>query len=151
MLTAKSIMKSDVVSIHRDTSVYEATKILIEKQFTGLPVVNDDMTLAGIVSEKDILRFVSDLHLLDLICDLEHSGATAEDIMTTRVVSFDEDDDLTTVCRSLIDNNFRRVPILSGGKLTGIISRKDIIGHIMETADAEVMAENWPIDQLESV
>lgn len=138
MLTAKSIMRSNVVSIKPDTSVYEATGILIEKKFTGIPVVNDDMTLAGIVSEKDILRFVSDLHLLDLICDLQHSSATAADVMTSKVVSFDVDDDLSEICRSLIDNNFRRVPILSDGKLVGIVSRKDIIGHIMETADAEV-------------
>lgn len=138
MLTAKSIMHSDVVSITRDTSVYEATRILTEKNFTGLPVVNDDMTLAGIVSEKDVLRFVSDLHMLDLICDLQHSGATAADIMTSKVVSFDEDDDISTVCTSLIENNFRRVPILSDGKLIGIISRKDVIGHIMQSADAEV-------------
>lgn len=139
MLIAKSVMRSDVISITRDTSVYEAAKILIEKKFTGLPVVNDDMTLAGMVSEKDILRFVSDLHLLDLICDLEHSGATAEDVMTTSVVSFDEDDDISEICTSLIENNFRRVPILSGGKLTGVISRKDIIAQIIKTADAEAI------------
>ena len=137
MLTAKSVMRSDVVSIKCDTSIYEATGILIEKKFTGLPVVNDDMTLAGMVSEKDILRFVSDLHLLDLICDLEHSGATARDVMTTGVISFDEDDDISEICTSLIENNFRRVPILSDGKLTGVISRKDIIAHIMKTADAK--------------
>jgi len=135
-------MRSDVVSIKCDTSIYEATGILIEKKFTGLPVVNDDMTLAGIISEKDILRFVSDLHLLDLICDLKHSDATAADVMTGKVVSFDVDDELSVVCRSLIDNNFRRVPILSDGKLVGIISRKDIIGHIMETADAEALTVN---------
>ncbi|MBW8035301.1 MAG: CBS domain-containing protein, partial [Planctomycetes bacterium] len=89
MLTAKSIMRSDVVSIKCDTSVHKAAGILIEKKFTGLPVVNDDMTLAGIVSEKDILRFVSDLHLLDLICDLQHSDAIVADVMTSKVVSFE--------------------------------------------------------------
>lgn len=142
MLTAKSVMRSDVISIKPDTSVYEAAKILIEEKITGLPVVNDDMTLAGIVSEKDILRFVSDLHLLDLICDLEHSGTTAEDVMTVNIASFDEDADISDVCTSLIENNFRRVPILSGGKLTGIISRKDIIAQIIKTADAKAVTAN---------
>lgn len=142
MLTAKSIMRSDVVSVKCDTSVYEAAKILIEKKFTGIPVVNDDMTLVGIVSEKDILRFVSNLHLLDLICDLQHSSVTAKDVMTSEVVSFDENDQLSAIYSSLIDNNFRRVPILSGGKLVGIISRKDIIGYIMETANAEALVAN---------
>ena len=91
MIKAKSIMKTDVVSIKRDTTIYEVTEILVETKFTGLPVVNDNMILAGIVSEKDVLRFVSDLHLLDLLCDLKESGACAEDVMTTSVVSFDED------------------------------------------------------------
>ena len=137
MIKAKSIMKTDVVSVKRDTTIYEVTDILVETKFTGLPVVNDDMTLAGIVSEKDILRFVSDLHLLDLLCDLKESGACAEDAMTTRVVSFDENDPISDVCRALVENNFRRVPILSQGKLVGIVSRKDIIAHIMKTAEAE--------------
>ena len=135
-------MRSDVVSVKCDTSVYETAKILIEKKFTGIPVVNDDMTLVGIVSEKDILRFVSNLHLLDLICDLQHSSVTAKDVMTSEVVSFDENDQLSAIYSSLIDNNFRRVPILSGGKLVGIISRKDIIGYIMETANAEALVAN---------
>ena len=77
MTKAKSIMKTDVVSIKRDTTIYEATGILVKTKFTGLPVVSDDMTLAGIVSGKDILRFVSDLHLLELLCDLKESSACA--------------------------------------------------------------------------
>ena len=137
MIKAKSIMKTDVVSIKRDTTIYEVTEILVETKFTGLPVVNDNMILAGIVSEKDVLRFVSDLHLLDLLCDLKESGACAEDVMTTSVVSFDEDTPISDVCRALVENNFRRVPILSQGRLVGIVSRKDIIAHIMETAAAE--------------
>lgn len=138
MVKAKSIMKTDVVSIKRHTTIYEATGILVKTKFTGLPVVNDDMVLAGIISEKDILRFVSDLHLLDLLCDLKESGACAEDVMTTSVVSFDENAPISDICRALVKNNFRRVPILSDGKLVGIISRKDIIAHIMEFADTEV-------------
>ena len=140
MIKAKSIMKTDVVSIKRDTTIYEATGILVKTKFTGLPVVNDDMTLAGIISEKDILRFVSDLHLLDLLCDLKESGACAEDAMTISVVSFDESTPISDVCRALVENNFRRVPILSEGKLVGIVSRKDIIAHIMQTAETQAEA-----------
>ena len=140
MIKAKAIMKTDVVSIKRDTTIYEATDILMKTKFTGLPVVNDDMTLAGIISEKDILRFVSDLHLLDLLCDLKESGARAEDAMTTSVVSFDENTPISDLCCALVENNFRRIPIVSDGKLVGIVSRKDIIAHIMEFADTETEA-----------
>ena len=52
--------------------------------------------------------------------------------MTTSVTTFDEDEDLIAICECLVQKNFRRVPILSEGKLVGIISRKDLIRYILE-------------------
>ncbi len=49
------IMKSDVVSVARDTPIYEAISTMVARNITGLPVVNDDMTLAGVITEKDVL------------------------------------------------------------------------------------------------
>lgn len=85
-------------------------RILVENNITGLPVVNDDMTLAGIISEKDVLR---------LLYDMEDKPGNVED-------------SLIDIAESLIRNDFRRVPILEEGKLAGIISRKDIIKYILE-------------------
>ena len=52
--------------------------------------------------------------------------------MTEDVVSFDVKDDLIEICECLIQNDFRRVPIVADGRLVGIISRKDIIKYILE-------------------
>ena len=61
MFKAKEIMKTEVVTVKRKTGTYEAIRILVENNITGLPVVNDDMTLAGIISEKDVLRLLYDM------------------------------------------------------------------------------------------
>ena len=63
---------------------------------------------------------------------LENDSATVEDFMTKEVISFDQQEDLIAVCECLIKNHFRRIPIVSQGKLTGIISRRDIIKYILE-------------------
>jgi len=123
MFQAKTIMKTDVISIDKDTEVYEAIRIMVERNVTGLPVVNDDQTLAGVITEKDVLR---------LLCDSEDVPGTVEQFMTKKVVCFDQRDSLLDIVDSLINNQFRRVPILDEGRLVGIISRKDIIAYILK-------------------
>lgn len=125
MFTAKNIMSTDLITVKKDTPIYEAIKIMAEKDITGLLVVDDDLTLLGVVSEKDVLRLTK---------NSEHKGEKVEDFMTSDPVSFCEDDDLMEICECLMNSDFRRVPIISEGKLVGIISRKDIIRYI---ADAE--------------
>lgn len=114
-------MTTDVIAVKRQTPIQQAIRILMENNITGLPVVNDDMTLVGIVSEKDILR---------LLYNIGDRLGKVEDFMTTPVVSFDQEESLVDVCECLIRNHFRRVPIVSKGKLVGIISRKNIVEKI---------------------
>ena len=122
MFETKTIMTTDVVAVKRHTPILQAIEILVEQNITGLPVVNDDMTLAGIISEKDMLGLLSELE----------DDAKVEDYMSTDVVAFDQEDDLIAICECLVNNHFRRVPILDNGKLVGIISRKDIIKYILD-------------------
>jgi CBS domain-containing protein len=123
MFKAKDIMKTEVVTVKRKTGIYEAICVLVENNITGLPVVNDDMTLAGIISEKDVLR---------LLYDMEDKPGNVEDFMTKDVISFDHEDSLIEIAEILIKNDFRRVPILKEGKLVGILSRKDVIACILK-------------------
>ena len=62
---AKTIMTTDVAYVKKQTPIYEAIVILVEKNITGLPVVNDDMTLAGIISRKDIIKYILQLRHKD--------------------------------------------------------------------------------------
>jgi CBS domain-containing protein len=123
MFKAKAIMTKNVISVKRQTPIYDAIRTLVEHNITGLPVINDDMSLAGIISEKDVLR---------LLYDVDSKSGKVEDFMTKGIFSFNQDDSLIDITECLIKNHFRRVVITSGGKLAGIISRKDIIKFILE-------------------
>jgi CBS domain-containing protein len=131
MFKAQDIMTTDVVSVKRKTPIYDAIKLMVDRNITGLPVVNDDMTLAGIISEKDVLQLLYN-------CDdlKEGDSGTVEHFMTPGAVAFDHMDNLIAVCNCLIKNHFRRVPVVADGKLVGIITRKDLIKYILEPIKA---------------
>ncbi len=123
MLKAKDIMTTDVLAVTRDTDIYQAIRVMVENNVTGLPVVEHDRTLVGIVTEKDVLR---------LLYENEDRPGRVDDFMTEAVVAFDEEVEIGVVATGLAANPFRRVPILRDGKLVGIISRKDVIKQVRE-------------------
>jgi len=122
MFETRTIMSTDVVSVARHTPITEVIELLVDRDITGIPVVNDDGSLAGIVTEKDILS---------LLADVRYASGTVEQYMTREVVAFDVEDDFIAICECLMKGDFRRVPILSEGKLVGIVSRHDIIRYIV--------------------
>ncbi|MBN2311493.1 MAG: CBS domain-containing protein [Candidatus Hydrogenedentes bacterium] len=125
-------MTKDVVTVTPDCPIMEAMRLLVHHGLTGLPVVSGDGQLLGILSEKDMLR---------LLYEKPVGDASVEEFMTRDVVSFDENDNLIDICECLIANQFRRVPILSSGKLAGIISRGDIIRCILKARKADAPPE----------
>ena len=119
MFHAKDIMTKEVSTVRQDAKITDVIRLLAQKKITGVPVVSDDMRLLGVVTEKDILR--------TLRYDQNIKGKSAADLMTSEIISFDENDSLMEVFENLVENEFRRVPILSEGILVGIVSRRDII------------------------
>ena len=134
MLRAKDIMSKDVISVKNETPILEAIKILVENHISGLPVVKDDMTLTGILSEKDaiVLFYESD----------EAENKTVSDYMTSPAVCFEEGEALLNVCDFLAKNIFRRVPITLNGKLVGIISIRDVLKSVLQLRHEEVVSAN---------
>ena len=116
-------MKWGLLTVTRHTPIYEAMEILATMNVTGLPVVDDYMNLAGVITEKDMLR---------LLRDPDAKSGNTEDFMTEEVISFNHDDSLFDICDCLINNPFRRVPILNQGKVVGIVSRADVIVYILK-------------------
>ncbi|HUU19516.1 MAG TPA: CBS domain-containing protein [Sedimentisphaerales bacterium] len=134
MLRARDIMSRNVISVQKDVPILEAVKLLVENNISGLPVVEDDMTLTGILSEKDIV---------DLFYDSEQAeNKTVEDYMTYPAVHFEDNNALLNICDFLVKNIFRRVPITSNGKLVGIISIPDILNTVLKLRQEKVVSTN---------
>ena len=130
MIKAKEVMSKDVLSVKSDAMIIDAIKLLVENNISGLPVVEDDMSLVGLLSEKDVV---------ELLYDIERAKSkTVDDYMTHPAVCFEENNALQNVCDFLMRNIFRRVPITSGGKLVGIISIRDILDYILQLSGEKV-------------
>lgn len=125
MLPIKSIMTKEVITVRPETPIYEAMQLLLKHRISGMPVVDEENRLRGILTEKDVLRIL--LYRTDV--ELKE---TVADYMTKEVVSFTEDDSAILICQFFMKSPIRRVPIVRDGKLIGIVSRRDIISLILE-------------------
>ncbi len=134
MIKARDIMTSEVISVRRHTPIYEAGELLIKHEITGMPVVDDDMTLVGILTEKDLLRL---LHTHE-----DEKDKTVEDFMTEPAIFFQENESLEDICDFMIANHFRRVPVTSASRkrqLVGVVSRPDVLKCIIRLHQAETI------------
>jgi CBS domain-containing protein len=127
MLEAKDIMTKQVICIRKDTPIFEAIRLMADKNITGIPVVEDDLTLVGMLSEQDVLRL---FHTYE-----DEKDRTVNDFMTQPAIHFEENELLLDVCYCLRDNPIRRVPVTSNGKVSGVISRSDILKCIIKKSD----------------
>ncbi|UCG59256.1 MAG: CBS domain-containing protein [Phycisphaerales bacterium] len=124
MLRAKDVMSRDVIFVKKETPILEAVDVLVNNNISGMPVVRNDMTLAGILSEKDAII---------LFYEAQEAGhKRVGDYMTVPAVAFEENESLLEVCDFLAKNIFRRVPITSEGKLVGIISVRDVLDSVLK-------------------
>jgi CBS domain-containing protein len=131
MLKVKDIMTKNVISVKRKTPIYEAVEVLLENEITGMPVIEDDMTLSGIITEKDCIRL--------FYADENEKNKTVEYFMTRPAVYYKENDSLQTICDFMMINYFRRVPVISKeGKVVGIVSRPDVLKHVLQLRRDEI-------------
>jgi CBS domain-containing protein len=124
MLLAKDFMSPHVITCHPDLSIFDAAELLVDNHVTGIPVVDQQNNLIGILSEYDILRVLKE-------CSPE-DNKTVNDFMTRTVISFPDTAPTLDIWEFFIDNpTKRRVPIVSNGKLVGVVSRGDIVKQII--------------------
>ena len=130
MLTAKDVMTGEVLSVKKDTLVREAIELMLIHQVAGLPVVADDMSLVGIITEKDVIKLYKSPE--------EGLWRTVEDYMTAPAFHFEQNERFEDICECLINNDFRRVPVVSNGKLVGLVSRPDVAERILDQISSAI-------------
>jgi len=118
MQKAKDVMVKDVITIDPDFSLEDAIKVLIDKKISGMPVVDKNNGIVGIISEKDILNFVFSGNL---------GNTKVKEAMSKNITSFNPEDGIDKIALAIGEKQFRRVPIIENGKVVGIVSRRDII------------------------
>lgn len=123
MLTARSIMTEDVVTISPESSIQEAIEMLLKQEFSGLPVVDHSGSLVGIVTEFALLGLVYD--------DRIRSDSVSKH-MTTEVLTVDVNDPVSMVADLCIVHRVRRVPVMDKGRLVGLIARRDVLRALYE-------------------
>lgn len=119
MLKAKDVMTIAVVCAWPKMPIFDAIRTLSGRNITGLPVVDAELNLVGVIGEKDVLKTLNESQ--------DKAEGFVADYMTTDVVSFDINTSLNEICDCLINTNIHRVPITDKGKLAGVISISDII------------------------
>lgn len=143
-MLAKDIMTKDVISVKSQDLVEDVIKILMEKNISGVPVVDDEEHVIGIVTEGDLiyrskkLRIPTFFSILDGYVFLESTktiekqlkkmvGYRVEDVMTTDVITVEDDQTVEEVATIMTKEKINRVPVIKDNRLVGIISRRDII------------------------
>jgi CBS domain-containing protein len=118
MLTAKDLMQPDVITIPPETPVARAIDMLIEFGVSGLPVVDSDKQILGIITE---------FALLSIVYDPNVATDPVRKHMTKTVISVTTDESASKVADLFILHRIRRVLVEKDGKLVGLISRRDLL------------------------
>jgi CBS domain-containing protein len=139
-MRADDVMTRAVVTITPSASVQDAAKSLIEHRISGLPVVDDDGRVIGIITEADLIarrtsaserrswwhRFVSDPERLAEDYR-KTAGSKVGDVMTRAVICIGPDMPVEAIATLLTGRGIKRVPVVVAGRLVGIVSRADLV------------------------
>jgi len=109
---AEDVMTTKVISVTENQPKKQAALLLAQHRISGLPVVNDDNVVVGVVTEYDVIS---------------KEGGTVGEIMTHGVISIAPDTDLEEVRHILVHERIKRLPVLDQGRLLGIVSRADLV------------------------
>ncbi len=150
MLKAKDIMTKDVITIRSEATVEELARLLIEHRISGVPVVNDENRIEGIVTENDLIRKNKRLHIPTVIRlfdaylmvgsksmekEIKNMAATTVDEICTReVVSIKEETSLDEIATIMAEQHTHLLPVLSDGAVVGIVGKADVVRSMTNEA-----------------
>ncbi|MDA8212479.1 MAG: CBS domain-containing protein [Clostridia bacterium] len=143
-MQAKDIMTTDVITVAPEATVEEVAKIITDRGVSGVPVVDSNGKLVGIVTEGDIIARSKKLHIpthfqllggviylegtKKLEKDLQKMVAfQVKDLMTAKVFTVGPEAPVEEIATIMTEERVNRIPVVEHGKLVGIISRADIV------------------------
>lgn len=124
---------SDIITANTDDEVSVICKILSEHKIGAILVMDQEKKLAGVISERDIVRALSESGNSCLICK-------AKDLMTSKVISCSPTDTIDEVMSLMTEKRIRHLPVIDDGNLTGFISIGDVVKSRMDQVEREAEA-----------
>lgn len=148
MLKAKDIMTTDLITVSPDTEITQATKILLDKRVNGLPVLDSDGRLVGLICQSDLvmqqkkIALPSLFNLLDGLIPLRApknfeqeirkiTATTVGQAMVTNPVTVTPETELTEIATLMVEKKYHTLPVLDAGKLVGVIGKEDVLRTIL--------------------
>ena len=133
MKTARDIMTTPAETLAPTATLTEAAQQLRDLNVGSLPILDGDH-LAGVVTDRDIVvRGVAE--------GLDPSSATVAEVATGAVVTVDVDDDAAEVARIMGERQVRRVPVVDGGRLVGLIAQADVARDLDARTTGDVVED----------
>lgn len=143
------IMQAEVITIQPDAEIKEIARTLYENKVSGVPVVDSSGKLIGIISEGDLLHKETSPRIPEVVGVLgaliyyrgvkqydsdfkKLIALQASEIMTKEVITIHKDAKIEDAASLMINSNVKRLPVVEGEKIIGIVSRMDIIKTLME-------------------
>lgn len=127
-MIARDIMTRTVYTIRPEATAQEVAQLLADHRISGVPVVDERDNIIGIVTEADIISKVT------------REGLTVADLMSREVIAVDEEISASEIAALLTERRIKRVPVVREGKLTGIVSRGDIVRAV---AEGHLIIRQW--------
>jgi len=144
MLKAMDIMTKDVITVQEDMTVEALGRVFIEKRISGAPVLNSQKKIVGIVTENDLVRKNSRLHIPTVVRIFDAfvplgsterveeeirriSASTVSEICSRTVVTVAPDATLQDISSLMFEKGVHLIPVLDAGHIVGIIGKIDII------------------------
>ena len=144
MLKAMDIMTKDVITVQEDMTVEALGRVFIEKRISGAPVLNSQKKIVGIVTENDLVRKNSRLHIPTVVRIFDAfvplgsterveeeirriSASTVSEICSRTIVTVAPDATLQDISSLMFEKGVHLIPVLDAGHIVGIIGKIDII------------------------
>ena len=142
-MNARDIMTHPVITVTPDTEIQDIVRLLFEARISGVPVVDEEQNLVGLVSEGDLVRHAgtgveeegqpaSWLAFLASPAEkatsyVKRHGRFAREVMTRKVHTVSEETSLPAIAKILEGRAIKRVPVVRQGKVVGIVSRANLL------------------------
>ena len=148
MLSVKDIMTKEVITVSPETEITQAAKLLLEKGFNGVPVVDATGKLVGLLCQSDLVAqqkkfpVPSLFTLLDGVIsftsmkDIEKevqkmTATTVADAMTAEPTTVGPDTSIEELGSIMVEKNFHTLPVVDGGELVGIVGKEDVLRTLL--------------------